>query len=361
MRVLHLISSMGGGGAERQLSYIASGLVDAGVGVTVAHIKGGPNYRRLRASGATVVQLNERYGYAGIMLKFASLIRRTRPDVVQTWLSNMDIVGGFAALSMGSNLIISERSNRSAGYSVRFGLAHQFVASRARAIVGNSRTGLRYWRKKLGSSAVLQYIPNCLPMSEIDSVDMSLSRAVFLHKERRWIMFAGRLLDDPKNLRLLVEVWSKIGSIDRKIGFVIAGTGPDRVLLDPLKKELRERLIHYDYLPERELWALMKRASLLMSFSRFEGSPNVAMEAMACGVPIVLSNIPEHREILDDDSAVFAESGNARGFVEAATSVLSTEAEAKQDAARRRAELYSVPATAAAYVQLYARLVKTEE
>ena len=47
----------------------------------------------------------------------------------------------------------------------------------------------------------------------------------------------------------------------------------------------------------------MKSAAALVSPAIFEGSPNVVLEGMACGVPLVVSDIPEHRELLEDSAA----------------------------------------------------------
>jgi glycosyltransferase involved in cell wall biosynthesis len=48
-----------------------------------------------------------------------------------------------------------------------------------------------------------------------------------------------------------------------------------------------------------------KRADLFVSVSQFEGNPNAVLEAAACGCPLVLSDIPAHRELFDDRSARF--------------------------------------------------------
>ena len=54
MRILHLIDSLGGGGAERQLAYLAGGLVARGHEVHVLSLDGGPHRQRLVEKGAVL-------------------------------------------------------------------------------------------------------------------------------------------------------------------------------------------------------------------------------------------------------------------------------------------------------------------
>ena len=58
MKVLHCITSMTGGGAERQLAYLVRGLVSSGVETHVALTRRGENYERLAGSGATVHEIS---------------------------------------------------------------------------------------------------------------------------------------------------------------------------------------------------------------------------------------------------------------------------------------------------------------
>ena len=109
-----------------------------------------------------------------------------------------------------------------------------------------------------------------------------------------------------------------------------------------------------------DLWSWMKAASAFVSLSRFEGCPNTVLEAMACGCPLVVSDIPAHRELLDESSALLVNATDPDAIAAALTSTLTD-----RDAARRRAEVaavrvesFSIERVAAAYEALYQRLLQ---
>ena len=57
MRVLHLIPSLGAGGAERQLAYLCEGLAASGCAVEVGILSGGPNRERIERAGVPIHHL----------------------------------------------------------------------------------------------------------------------------------------------------------------------------------------------------------------------------------------------------------------------------------------------------------------
>jgi glycosyltransferase involved in cell wall biosynthesis len=107
------------------------------------------------------------------------------------------------------------------------------------------------------------------------------------------------------------------------------------------------------------LWSLMKRASVFVSPSRFEGSPNVVLEAMACGCPLIVSDIPTHRELLDETCAIFVAPDDPELIARALERVIADPEEAARRAAvaRLRAERYASPLIAQRYLAIYRDLV----
>ena len=84
---------------------------------------------------------------------------------------------------------------------------------------------------------------------------------------------------------------------------------------------------------QEQWWGLLKTCTALIHISRFEGQPNVVLEAMAARCPLIVSNIPEHRAILDEKSALILPPEDPAAVARGIVSVLSD-----RDAARRRAE-----------------------
>jgi glycosyltransferase involved in cell wall biosynthesis len=85
------------------------------------------------------------------------------------------------------------------------------------------------------------------------------------------------------------------GIDDRNLGIVFAGGG---ILEERCRRESAadERIRFLGHLGE--VAPLLRAADFLVSASRSEGMPNAALEAIACGLPVVLSDIEPHRELL---------------------------------------------------------------
>ena len=86
---------------------------------------------------------------------------------------------------------------------------------------------------------------------------------------------------------------------------------------------LRDRVEFKDYLSREELLRLYQGADALLYPSRWEGFGIPPLESLACGVPVIASSIPVHREVLGD-AAIFVELGNQTSW-ESAFEALGSE------------------------------------
>jgi len=307
MRILHCIPNLGGGGAERQLAYLAPMQARLGADVHVAYVGGGVNLDRLARGGVTLHSLRVGGNNSPKLLwDVHCLLRSVRPDILHTWLTQMDVIGGLLRRLHDVRWILSEGSS-GLGYPRTFKTClRRLLGSRADGIIANSRGGWEYWRDLVGKDVAHAVISNSIPWDEIATAHPGLPLQLDLNPQDKLIVHVGRL-DAGKNVANLLLALQRLSRRGPSWKAVLCGDGP---LLDQLQRlvrqlDLSERVVLAGYLPT--VWSLLKRADLVATVSLFEGQPNAVLEAMACGCPVVASDIPAHREFLDEGSAVFVD------------------------------------------------------
>lgn len=359
-RVLHAISTLEGGGAERQLTYLASGLVRQGWEVHVACLRAGVNFERLRQSGATIHVLPHVSSLdPSVFFRLGALCARIRPAVVQSWLHLMDTHMGLWSIITGIPWVMTERN--SAGNYAQFSwrwVVRERLGRHADAIVANSVTGLEYWSKhKAKVNTHLAVIRNVVPVDEIESQQPICNAIKHIEPNRPMILYAGRL-ETPKNIcKLLDALALVIGRTESVV--VICGQGS-------LYAEVSERLcalqqggrcLLLGYV--ENLWQWIRRADVFVSVSLYEGCPNTVLECMAGACPLVVSDIPAHKEILDESSAIFVDPDSADAIAEGVVRAINDRpgACARARRARQMVERWSQESIAHEYAAVYASLM----
>ena len=354
MKILHCIPGMGGGGAERQLAYLAGPLGARGWDVHVALGTGGPNLARLQAGGAAVHWLAGAGNHdPRLVWQLARIFRRLRPDLVQVWFVQMEVLAGTVSELLGVPWMISERSSLLAYPPSMKNSLRVAIARTADAIVSNSAAGDAYWDSRASRRVRRFVIPNALPLDEIDATSAAVPADMPLGPGVSVVLFAGRF-GPEKNVERLLSALREIVKRPHTVA-VLCGEGP---LLARLQRtiaadKLDGRILTPGYVAD--IWPLMKRADVMVATGLFEGRPNSVLEAMACNLPLVVSDIPAHREILDERSACWVDPADTRALVERVLEVLEDRFVAGQRAAaaRSRAAGWSVPAVAAQYDRVY--------
>src|SRR5207249_2896769 len=95
--------------------------------------------------------------------------RRIRPDVIHTWLTQMDIVGGAVARVLRVPWVLSERSAASSYPPVLLNRLRVAAGRRADIVAANSPGGAEYWQAHGYPAARIEIVPNFVPTSELDA------------------------------------------------------------------------------------------------------------------------------------------------------------------------------------------------
>ena len=331
MRILHLIPTLTNGGAERQLAYLTRELRRRGHEVLIAYIQDG--LAPAQAADLPTRKLaSRRHRDPRLLAELIGVIRSWRPDVLQTWYVESDIVGGVAAVLTRTPWVLREPNTGQFYYGrAKAWLRKAIARVAASAIVANSPGGAAYWSSPL--------IPNAVPLVEIDAVprtDLGASPTV---------VYAGRL-EAIKNVDVVIAAAAQVEGVR----LIICGAGPRRKDLQRLAGE-SVRFTGFT----REVWSIIKSADLLVSLSDFEGSPNAVLEAFAAGTPVVLSDIDAHRAMADEQCAFFAPLRDVAATAAVIRRALDDRAEAASRArnARRRIESMTIEMMADAYERVY--------
>jgi glycosyltransferase involved in cell wall biosynthesis len=129
-----------------------------------------------------------------------------------------------------------------------------------------------------------------------------LRETLALSADSRVILCVGRLSRE-KAQSDLIEAASLIRTSDsrRNLRFVIAGDGPDRQMLKDLAKarHVEEWILFTGQVADLAPYYTMADLAVLPSHT--EGSPNVLLEAMAAGLPIVATSVGGVPEIVEDE------------------------------------------------------------
>jgi glycosyltransferase involved in cell wall biosynthesis len=300
MKVLHVITGLQTGGAERMLANL--GILNHRAGrapVVVSLTTGGSQGERLQAAGVRVIALDMARGRPSIfgLLRLARILREEAPDVVQSWMYHADLYA-LTALWMSrrrrhTRLFWGIRcSDMDLGqYPLVLRVVVRLCALLSLfpdGIVLNSEAGLRAHRR-------LGYAP--CRMTVIDNgFDTGLFRPD--PERRREMRRALGLSDDAFVVGCVARVDAMkdfptlCAALDRLDGVTCLAIGKDTETLPPVRGlvALGER---------NDVPALLNALDLLVSVSAFgEGFSNAIGEAMAAGVPVLATDVGDARRII---------------------------------------------------------------
>ena len=164
-------------------------------------------------------------------------------------------------------------------------------------------------------------------------------------------------LEPRKNLTTLLDAWlclpRRITNTHKLI--LISNAGWENVgIMEKIRKGEKEGSVYLRTdVPNHDLPYYYNLAELVVYVSLYEGFGLPPVEAMACGTPVIASDIPTHREVLGD-AAVYVDPGNTKEIAECleATLTASTGKKSASEKCLERASLYNWDKAASKYLSV---------
>jgi glycosyltransferase involved in cell wall biosynthesis len=212
-------------------------------------------------------------------------------------------------------------------------------------------------RQIIGVSAAdgrLTRIPNGVNVEELRN-DASPSRfATDPRLKGPFVLGLGRTIR-RKGFHLLIEAFGRIEASQWKL--VIAGEGRD---LEPLRAQassLGERVIFTGLVQDADKRWLLQNCRFMAAPSLEESFGNVALEAMACGRPVIASRASGFAEIVrDGENGLLVDVGSAPALADAMKKYIGRDLSAAGEAALRTAQAFSWRSIAGRYLELIERV-----
>lgn len=320
-RCLHVLPSLGGGGSERSLVELLPGLAAAGIDPTILCFGEGPDgyLKEVRALGVRTIV---RPGSLSARVRAVRrIIRHERPDVVHTSVFDADLCGRLGAARTGVPVVTSLVNTayddaRQADPAItpwKLDAVRRLDSLTARRLT----SAFHAVTATVADSAVMQLGIDPARVTVVErgrdatrlgpatrSRRQSTRASLGLDDDDEVVLAVGRLVHQ-KGTDVLVRAAARLAPTRPRLRVLVAGrrdaAAPlvDRLLTAPELAGGVVRLLGY----RTDVADLLCAADVVAMPSRYEGAAGAAIEAMAMGVPVVASDLPSLREVLDDGRA----------------------------------------------------------
>lgn len=289
MRITCLIGTLGGGGAERVMTYLSSGLAARGHQVTLLTQDNSvpdfytlpENVTRVRVQLPTFKKAGFWGGFARLW-KLTRAVQKTKPDVL---ISFMTVTVVASCWLLRVPVIYADHLDvRHTVFSRKWTILRNILLRKAFAVTVLSKRDRKF---------VALYHPGWRPVviynPALPAVTEPLPRPDFMQPGKKYVIAVGRLVKQ-KGFDRLLEVWRRICHQFPDWRLAIIGAGPDENELKALAETLDVQH-NVDFVaPVKNLAAVYQHAQIYAMSSRAEGFPMVLLEAMAAGLPAISFN-----------------------------------------------------------------------
>ena len=315
LRICFLTRQLNEGGAERQLLELAKGLDKSQFEATILtfYQGGGLSGEAKSIPGVRFIELEKtsRWQVARFFIRLLFALRKLRPKVLHGYLGVSNLLCVFLKLFLpGTRIVWGVRSSNMdlSRYDWLARLTFRMERKLARfadLIICNSEAGRNYYTAQGFPEGKTVVIPNgidCERFTPDANVRQRIREEWRIGEDEILIGSVARL-DPMKDHATFLAAAAKLSQTCKKARFICVGDGPTqyRQTLQNLTRQLG--------LESRVLWTgkrndmphVYNALDLLISSSSFgEGFSNTIAEAMACGVPCVVTRVGDSAEVVGE-------------------------------------------------------------
>ncbi len=320
MRVVLLVTDLQRGGTPLRIARLARRLratgVEAHVGCLAAR---GELHAQLEADGVPTFACDARGAWdLAVLGRLARTLRALRPDLIHATLTHANVVARLIGRRLRIPVLTSTATIEVERRWHRW--VESLTAPLDRGHIVNSPALAEHVSRRFGYARQRVFVvPPCLDPAP-KRIDRAVARRQLGLNEQGFVVaWIGRM-DPVKRLPLLLECAARLAAAD--VEWVLAGDGPERARIEALLAQRKLAGVVHLVGWQSDVAPVLSAADALLLPSRTEGVPNAVLEALACGVPVVASDLPTLRALRSDGAPLTLVPGDEPGAYVAALSGL---------------------------------------
>ena len=340
-KLLIISSSVGRGGADRQLLNLAYQLQNRDYSIRIVSLSplGIMGYEGLeKGLDISCINLKKKENVIPGIFKILSLMLRWKPKLVVTFMFHASMIGRLLKMLFLVRFHVSSVRNERIGGRRRERI-FRFTSFLDSWTTANSKNAANLLtRKKVLDKRKTVVIPNSVEVERYERApeDRAALRQRYGIDGSRFVWIIVARIVENKDYDTLFKAMTMLVGSGKDPLLRIVGVGR---LLEQIKKLAHDLHLdgHVEFLGARtDIPELLKTADCFVLSSAWEGMPNVILEAMSASLPVVATDVGGVSELVDHNgSGYLVESKNAQSLYEAMKSMMEISPEERAEMGRR--------------------------
>ena len=181
------------------------------------------------------------------------------------------------------------------------------------------------------SATLAKGLANCIKIKSPIVIPNVVNTNIFSYDETKlnnnttptFIHISG--MQPLKNPDLIIEAFQKLITEFPEAKLYMIGAKPEKLIQKASQLGNGKQVEFFEEMPQKDLYDFIRQSTALILFSSYETFGCVIIEANACGVPVIVSDIPVfHETVKQDVNGIFVEPGNTEALAIAMKQIINT-------------------------------------